>query len=154
MLQRKNFGTMRHLILILSLILVGCKTNKNIVANSEVNTDSISHKSEYRTITGIDSTLTNNTFDFDTLSITVTRPAETISIRAVKGRVSKDTKEVRKAIDGYGRLDSVAYKNTASSHSADKSETAKWFTPPSGTAVSFLIVALIAILWFLFLRKL
>ena len=144
---------MRHLICLFLITLVSCKTSKNVAVDNTSNVDSVATSAQYRTISFVDSTLNNSTFGFDTLTIDIDRPAESIRFRAVKGRLSSGRKEVRAAVDGYGRLDSVAYKNSASNHSVDKSVTTSVYTPPNGTIVCIAsVLAVGGLLYFLLKR--
>ena len=68
---------MRSLIvLFLTCALVGCKSQKNIVASQSVKTDSLAHSEHHRTMAVIDSAMRNIDFSFDTLKINIERPVE------------------------------------------------------------------------------
>lgn len=141
---------MRRLIPLLFLALLGCKTSKNVVAEADISVDSVATSASYRTSATMDSLLIFNCFDFDTLSVAIERPSEIVRLRAVRGKLAQGQKEVRAAVEGYGRLDSVAYKNASTESVVDKSVSTGVVSPPNGSfvlAFGMLVVAFVVIIW-------
>ena len=64
------------IILFLTCALIGCKSQKNVVASQSVKTDSLTHSEHHRTIAVIDSAIRHIDFSFDTLKINIERPVE------------------------------------------------------------------------------
>ena len=83
--------------------LTGCKTNKNIVSDKSLATDSLAHSEHHRTTAVIDSAVRHFDFSFDTLKIEIERPVqyaeapEIIRLKAIKGRVIDRRREHRTA---------------------------------------------------------
>ena len=85
---------MRYLILLfVTCALIGCKSQKKVVASQSVKTDSLAHSEHHRSIAVIDSLIRNIDFSFDTLKINIERPVEyaeapeIIRLTATNGRV-------------------------------------------------------------------
>lgn len=151
---------MRSLILIfMSCALIGCKSQKNVVASQSVKTDSLAHSEHHRSIAVIDSLIRNIDFSFDTLKINIERPVEyaeapeIIRLTATNGRVIDSRKLQHNQVETYNRLDTVAYHQSAVESSAEHSATTRLYNPPSGTAVAVVALIIAGVLIFIFLRK-
>ena len=151
---------MRSLILIfMSCALIGCKSQKNVVASQSVKTDSLAHSEHHRSIAVIDSLIRNIDFSFDTLKINIERPVEyaeapeIIRLTATNGRVIDSRKLQHNQVENYNRLDTVAYHQSAVESSAEHSATTRLYNPPSGTAVAVVALIIAGVLIFIFLRK-
>lgn len=151
---------MRHLIIILlPCILIGCKSQKNIVSDKSLATDSLAHSEHHRTIAVIDSAIRSTSFDFDTLEVTVERPTaiadapEVIRLKAVKGRVIDRRQMFRDSVESYNSLDTVAYKQSAIEASTEHSATTRLYNPPNGTAAVIITILVIGCLVYVFYRK-
>ena len=151
---------MRSLIvLFLTCALVGCKSQKNIVASQSVKTDSLAHSEHHRTIAVIDSTMRNIDFSFDTLKINIERPVEyaeapeVIRLTAVRGRVINQRRAHRDSVEAFNRLDTVAYHQSAAEASTEHSATTRLYNPPDGTLISVLAILIAGVLIYLFYRK-
>lgn len=103
------------IILFVTCALVGCKSQKNVVASHSVKTDSLAHSEHHRTIAVIDSVVRNIDFSFDALKINIERPSavcdkpEVIRLKAVRGRVIDRRRVHRDSVEAFNRLDTVAY---------------------------------------------
>ena len=151
---------MRSLILLfMTFALIGCKSQKNVVASQSVETDSLAHSEHHRTIAVIDSLIRNIDFSFDTLKINIERPVEyaeapeVIRLTATNGRVIDSRKLKHNQVENYNRLDTVAYHQSAVESSAEHSATTRLYNPPSGTAVAVVALIIAGVLIFIFLRK-
>lgn len=151
---------MRSLIvLFLTCALVGCKSQKNIVASQSVKTDSLAHSEHHRTMAVIDSAMRNIDFSFDTLKINIERPVEyaeapeIIRLTAVRGRVIDQRRAHRDSVEAFNRLDTIAYHQSAAEASTEHSATTRLYNPPDGTLTSVLAILIAGVLIYLFYRK-
>lgn len=151
---------MRSLILLfLTYALVGCKSQKNVVASQSVKTDSLAHSEHHRTIAVIDSAMRHIDFSFDTLKINIERPVEyaeapeIIRLTAVKGRVIDQQRVHRDSVEAFNRLDTVAYHQSAAEASTEHTATTRLYNPPNGTAVAIITIVVIGCLIYVFYRK-
>lgn len=151
---------MRYLILLfVTCTLIGCKSQKNVVASQSVKTDSLAHSEHHRSIAVIDSLIRNIDFSFDTLKINIERPMEyaeapeIIRLTATNGRVIDTRKLKHNQVENYNRLDTVAYHQSAVESSVEHSATTRLYNPPSGTAVAVVALIIAGVLIFIFLRK-
>ena len=147
------------IILFLTCALVGCKSQKKVVASQSVNTDSLVHSEHHRTMAVIDSVVRNIDFSFDTLKINIERPVlyaetpEIIRLTATRGRVIDRRSAHRDSVEAFNRLDTVAYHQSAAESSTEHSATARRYNPPDGTAVLVIALAIAGILFYVFYRK-
>lgn len=147
------------IILFLTCALVGCKSQKNVVASQSVNTDSLAHSEHHRSIAVIDSVVRNIDFSFDTLKINIERPVqyaeapEIIRLTATKGRVIDWRSSQRDSVEVFNRLDTVAYHQSAAESSTEHSATTRLYNPPDGTAVLIIALVIAGILFYVFYRK-
>ena len=147
------------IILFLTCALMGCKSQKNVVASQSVNTDSLAHSEHHRTIAVIDSVVRNIDFSFDTLKINIERPVqyaeapEIIRLTATKGRVIDRRSSQRDSVEAFNRLDTVAYHQSAAESSTEHSATTRLYNPPDGTAVLVIALVIAGILFYVFYRK-
>ena len=147
------------IILFLTCALVGCKSQKNVVASQSVNTDSLAHSEHHRTIAVIDSVVRNIDFSFDTLKINIERPVqyaeapEIVSLTAVRGRVIDRRSAQRDSVEVFNRLDTVAYHQSAAESSTEHSATTRLYNPPDGTAVLIIALVIAGVLFYVCYRK-
>ena len=147
------------IILFVTCALVGCKSQKNVVASQSVNTDSLAHSEHHRTMAVIDSVVRNIDFSFDTLKINIERPVqyaeapEIIRLTATKGRVIDWRSAQRDSVEAFNRLDTVAYHQSAAESSTEYSATTRLYNPPDGTAVLVIALGIAGILFYVFYRK-
>lgn len=147
------------IILFLTCALMGCKSQKNVVASQSVNTDSLAHSEHHRTIAVIDSVVRNIDFSFDTLKINIERPVqyaeapEIVSLTAVRGRVIDRRSAHRDSVEAFNRLDTVAYHQSAAESSTEHSATTRLYNPPDGTAVLIIALVIAGILFYVVYRK-
>lgn len=147
------------IILFLTCALVGCKSQKNVVASQSVNTDSLAHSEHHRSIAVIDSVVRNIDFSFDTLKINIERPVqyaeapEIIRLTATRGRVIDRRSAQRDSVEAFNRLDTVAYHQSAAESSTEHSATTRLYNPPDGTAVLVIALVISGILFYIFYRK-
>ena len=147
------------IILFLTCALVGCKSQKNVVASQSVKTDSLAHSEHHRTIAVIDSAMRHIDFSFDTLKINIERPVEyaeapeIIRLTAVRGRVIDKRRVHRDSVEAYNQLDTVAYHQSAAEASTEHSATTRLYNPPNGTAVAIITILVIGCLIYFFYRK-
>ena len=138
------------IILFATCALVGCKSQKNIVASQSVETDSLAHSEHHRTIAVIDSAIRYSDFSFDTLKIEIERPSsfaekpEIIRLKATKGRVIDRQRVQRNQVEAYNSLDTVAYHQSATEASTEHSATTRLYNPPDGTTVALFAILGIA----------
>ena len=152
------------IILFLTCALVGCKSQKNVVAIQSVKTDSLAHSEHHRSIAVIDSVVRNIDFSFDTLKINIERPysigdtvacqPEIIRIKAVRGRVIARRSAQRDSVEAFNRRDTVAYHQSAAESSTEHSVTTRLYNPPDGTTVLVIALVIAGILFYRFYRKL
>lgn len=147
------------IILFLTCALVGCKSQKNVVASQSVKTDSLAHSEHHRTIAVIDSAMRHIDFSFDTLKINIERPVEyaeapeIIRVTATKGRVIDKRRVHRDSVEAYNQLDTVAYKKSAAEASTEHTATTRLYNPPDGTAAVIITILVIGCLIYVFYRK-
>lgn len=147
------------IILFLTCALIGCKSQKNVVASQSVKTDSLAHSEHHRTIAVIDSAMRHINFSFDTLTINIERPVEyaeapeIIRLTAVRGRVIDKRRVHRDSVEAYNQLDTVAYHQSAAEASTEHSATTRLYNPPNGTAVAIISILVIGYLIYFFYRK-
>ena len=147
------------IILFLTCALVGCKSQKNVMASQSVKTDSLAHSEHHRTIAVIDSAMRHIDFSFDTLKINIERPVEyaeapeIIRVTATKGRVIDKRRVYRDSVEAYNQLDTVAYHQSAAEASTEHSATTRLYNPPDGTAVAIITILVIGCLIYVFFRK-
>ena len=147
------------IILFLTCALVGCKSQKNVVASQSVKTDSLAHSEHHRTMAVIDSAMRNIDFSFDTLKINIERPVEyaeapeIIRLTAVRGRVIDQRRAHRDSVEAFNRLDTVAYHQSAAEASTEHSATTRLYNPPDGTLTSVFAILIAGVLIYLFYRK-
>lgn len=147
------------IILFLTCALVGCKSQKKVVASQSVNTDSLAHSEHHRSIAVIDSVVRNIDFSFDTLKINIERPVEyaeapeIIRLTATRGRVIDRRRAHRDSVEAFNRRDTVAYHQSAAESSTEHSATTRLYNPPNGTAVLVIALVIAGILFFVFYRK-
>lgn len=147
------------IILFLTCALVGCKSQKNVVASQSVNTDSLAHSEHHRSMEVIDSVVRNIDFSFDTLKINIERPVqyaeapEVIRLTATRGRVIDRRSAHRDSVEAFNRLDTVAYHQSATESSTEHSATTRLYNPPDGTAVLVIALVIAGILFYVFYRK-
>ena len=147
------------IILFLTCALVGCKSQKNVVASQSVKTDSLAHSEHHRTIAVIDSAMRNIDFSFDTLKINIERPVEyaeapeIIRVTATKGRVIDKRRVHRDSVEAYNQLDTVAYHQSAAEASTEHTATTRLYNPPDGTAVAIITILVIGYLIYVFYRE-
>lgn len=147
------------IILFLTCALVGCKSQKNVVASQSVKTDSLAHSKHHRTIAVIDSAMRHIDFSFDTLKINIERPVEyaevpeIIRVTATKGRVIDKRRVHRDSVEAYNQLDTVAYHQSAAEASTEHTATTRLYNPPDGTAVAIITILVIGCLIYVFYRK-
>lgn len=151
---------MRSLIIIAALaILTGCKSQKQVVSDKSLATDSVARSEHHRTIAVIDSVIRNIDFSFDTLKINIERPSsvadtpEVIRIKAVKGRVIDRRRVHRDSVEAFNRLDTVAYHQSAAEASTEHTATTRLYNPPDGTAALIITILVIGCLIYVFYRK-
>ena len=147
------------IILFLTCALVGCKSQKSVVASQSVKTDSLAHSEHHRTIAVIDSAMRHIDFSFDTLKINIERPVEyaeapeIIRVTATKGRVIDKRRVHRDSVEAYNQLDTVAYHQSAAEASTEHTATTRLYNPPDGTAVAIITILVIGCLIYVFYRK-
>ena len=147
------------IILFVTCVLVGCKSQKNVVASQSVKTDSLAHSEHHRTMAVIDSVVRNIDFSFDTLKINIERPVqyaeapEIIRLTAVRGRVIDRRSAHRDSVEAFNRLDTVAYHQSAAESSTEHSATTRLYNPPDGTATVIITILVIGGLIYVFYRK-
>lgn len=151
---------MRSLIIFfLTCALVGCKSQKNVMASQSVKTDSLAHSEHHRTIAVIDSAMRHIDFSFDTLTINIERPVEyaeapeIIRVTATKGRVIDKRRVHRDSVEAYNQLDTVAYHQSAAEASTEHTATTRLYNPPNGTAVAIITILVTGCLIYVFFRK-
>lgn len=147
------------IILFLTCALVGCKSQKGVVASQSVKTDSLAHSEHHRTIAVIDSAMRHIDFSFDTLKINIERPVEyaeapeIIRVTATKGRVIDQRRVHRDSVEAFNRLDTVAYHQSAAESSTEHTATTRLYNPPDGTATVIITILVIGGLIYVFYRK-
>ena len=151
---------MRSLIVFfLTCALVGCKSQKSVVASQSVKTDSLAHSEHHRTIAVIDSAMRHIDFSFDTLKINIERPVEyaeapeIIRVTATKGRVIDKRRVHKDSVEAFNRLDTVAYHQSAAEASTEHTATTRLYNPPDGTATVIITILVIGGLIYVFYRK-
>ena len=149
---------MRTLTLIaLLVILAGCKSQKHIVANQSVTTDSLAHSESHRTILRADSAMKRIDFAFDTLEISVARQVadttEIVRLKAVKGQVLSHRKQNQYAAAHEERLDTLAYKLSATDNAVEHTATTAVYNPPSATIIVLVSLLILCGLGYFFLRR-
>lgn len=133
---------MRPLILILSLLLLGCRTQKNISTTSQTASDSISTHADTFSTSALDTLLTLNRIDFDTLTFTLTKPQVTLEVKAIRGSLNSLTSHTSLNTLTQAHTDSTAQRTSSSSSHLDRTSTTIGFSPPNGTLLILLSAAI------------
>ena len=147
------------IILFLTCALLGCKSQKNVVASQSVKTDSLAHSEHHRSLAVIDSLVSNIDFSFDTLKINIERPVEyaeapeVVRLTAVRGRVIDRRSAHRDSVEAFNRRDTVAYHQSAAEASTERSASTRLYNPPDGTATTIITILVIGCLIYVFYRK-
>lgn len=150
---------MRNLIFLFVLLLVGCKSNKQLVSDKSLDIDSVARSEHHRSIAVIDSAIRHSDFSFDTLKIEIERPVEyaeapeVIRLTATNGRVIDRQRVQRNQVEAYNSLDTVAYKQSATEASTEHTATTRLYNPPNGTAAVIITILVIGCLVYVFYRK-
>ena len=157
----------RHSYLLFALaataFLVGCRSHKEIVNDTSLSVDSVARSEHHRTTAVIDSLVRNIDFSCDTLKINIERPyyigdsvasqPEIIRLKAVRGRVIDQRRVHRDSVEGFNRLDTVAYHQSAAETSTEHTTTTRLYNPPDGTAMFVITILVIGGLLYVFYRK-
>ncbi len=145
-----------------------CKSKKDIVASNSVDIDSTASICTSGYTHRIDTAMRRLTFTFDTLDITIHRhapdtigstaiPTETVRIRAIGGHITDRRKQIVNDIEGYNRLDTVAYKRATATSRAEHTATTSVAEPPNTTliftALGTVIILVIGVFAYLRRRK-
>lgn len=139
--------------------LGGCRSHKEVVRDNSLSVDSVARSEHHRTIAVIDSVIRNIDFSFDTLKINIERPSavcdkpEVIRLKAVRGRVIDRRRVHRDSVEGFNRLDTVAYHQAAAETSTEHTATTRLYNPPDGTAMFVITILVIGGLLYVFYRK-
>lgn len=151
---------MRIIFILIALsILIGCKSNKQVVSEKSLDLDSVARSEHHRSMAVIDSVVRNIDFSFDTLKINIERPVqyaeapEIVRLTAVRGRVIDRRSAHRDSVEAFNRLDTVAYHQSAAESSTEHSATTRLYNPPDGTAVMVIALVIAGILFYVFYRK-
>lgn len=143
-------------LLALLLILVSCRSHKELQSDIALSVDSVAQSSQHRTLALLDTMGTRFSLDFDTLEISVERQVATVPeivrIKAVKGRVDKHNTQYQAITETHNRLDTVAYKMSTTDSTTEHSATTRVYDPPKTTSF-LLVLVLIGGLAYLYLRS-
>lgn len=153
-------------ILVFTALLTSCRAKKEIAVSDKVDIDSTASIRTSGYTHRIDTAMRRLSFTFDTLDITIHRhapdtlgssaiPTETIRIRAVGGHIADRRKQIVNDIEGYSRLDTVAYKRATATSRAEHTATTSVADPPDTTliftALGTVIILVIGV--FAYLRR-
>lgn len=147
-------------ILIFTALFTSCRAKKEIAVCDKVDTDSTASIRTSGYILKVDTALRRINFAFDTLDIAIERQvaADTthrVRIRAVKGSVIDNRKQIVNDIEGYNRLDTVAYKRATATSHTEHTATTSVADPPNTTliftALGTVIILVISV--FAYLRR-
>ena len=146
-------------VLAATTLMGGCRSHKETVSNKSLDRDSVARSEHHRTIAVIDSAIRNIDFSFDTMKINIERPVEyaeapeVIRLTATRGRVIGRRSVHRDSVEAFNRLDTVAYKQSATEASTEHTATTRLYNPPDGTAVLIIALVIAGILFYVFYRK-
>lgn len=151
---------MRPIIFIFALALItSCRSHKDVQKNISVDVDSVARSKHHRTIAVLDTLAAKLDFDFDTLSVTIERPAadmppEVIKVKAVKGKISHSKEQRKLAAAHEERLDTLAYKLSSADNSAEHTATTRVYDPPNtGVAIIVSLLIIGGLAYFIIRRK-
>lgn len=146
--------------ILLFTALCGCKSKKDIVATNTADIDSTASIRTSGYILKIDTALRRINFAFDTLDIAIEQQvaADTthrVRIRAVKGSVIDNRKQIVNDIEGYNRLDTVAYHRATGTSRAEHTATISAAEPPNTTLIFTALGSVIILVFgvFAYLRR-
>lgn len=146
--------------ILLFTALCGCKSKKDIVATNTADIDSTASIRTSGYILKIDTALRRINFTFDTLDIAIERQVaadttERVRIRAVKGYVIDNRKQIVNDIEGYNRLDTVAYHRATATSRAEHTATISAAEPPNTTLIFTALGSVIILVFgvFAYLRR-
>lgn len=146
--------------ILLFTALCGCKSKKDIVATNTADIDSTASIRTSGYILKIDTALRRINFAFDTLDIAIEQQvaADTthrVRIRAVKGSVIDNRKQIVNDIEGYNRLDTVAYHRATATLRAEHTATISAAEPPNTTLIFTALGSVIILVFgvFAYLRR-
>lgn len=149
-----------YIILLLTALCASCRAKKEIAAESRADTDSVAASLASGYFLRIDTAMRRINFAFDTLDIAIERHVaadtmERVRIRAVKGSVIDNRKRIVNDIEGYNRLDTVAYKRATATSRAEHTDTTTAAEPPNTTRIftAFGCVIILVIAVFVYLRR-
>ena len=146
--------------ILLFTALCGCKSKKDIVATNTADIDSTASIRTSGYILKIDTALRRINFAFDTLDIAIEQQAAAdtthrVRIRAVKGSVIDNRKQIVNDIEGYNRLDTVAYHRATATSRAEHTATISAAEPPNTTLIFTALGSVIILVFgvFAYLRR-
>ena len=133
------------------LVCPSCRTQKEVQTDIAISRDSVAVAKEHRTAAVIDSVLTHMILAFDTLSVTVERPAtaETVRLKAVGARLATSSTSHRTAVETAVRLDSTEVNTIYTDKSAEHITAIQACNPPNLTLIITIACMLGALLFFL-----
>ena len=145
--------------IVLAATLAGCRSNKEVISDKSLLTDSISSSASHRSMLVVDSLATQLDFSFDTLRVHIERPVayaerpEVIRMTAVRGRVSDSRRTSRDSVEIFNARDTVAFHQSSADTKTEVKSTTRVMDPPSQSHSFLLISFAMCILVFLYLRK-
>ena len=140
-------------IALAALLLPSCRTQKEVQTDVAAARDSVAVAETRRTSAVIDSALAHLYLAFDTLTVTVERPAaaETVRLKAVGASFAASSVRHRAAIEVAARTDSAEVTATYTDKSEEHASAVSAYNPPSMTLI--VCVAAAVALLLLFLKK-
>ena len=143
-----RFLTILLTLLLLPLLLGACRSQQQLTTTSSTLTDSVAGSSRTASALSADSLFSSLSFSFDTLAVTISRPAPdslpptTISIIATRGHLASTHTASRASTLSTTSLDSITLHRSASLDYARSSTATTIYDPPNPTP---LIIALVLV---------
>ncbi len=153
---------MKHalVIIIAALLFAGCKSKRQLTAESAVAVDSVALSERHRAMAVLSSAISTASLDFDTLEVSIEpQPAAMgdlpprVRVRAVGGRLAATQSRSRDSIEAFNSLDTVAFRRSSAETRSEHSATTRLYNPPDGTVAVVVAILAAAFLLFLLLRK-
>lgn len=147
------------IVITLVLCLTACKSKRHAVIDNASTIDSIAVKAHTGSTALFDSLWHSHNFTFDTLSVELLSiPTEgdtpvQVRLRAVRGSISADSREMQCHIETHNTLDTVAYKRVSTENTEEQTETVRAIAPANGTAIAIAAMLLFGIAIFVIARK-
>lgn len=149
----------RSLCFILTVVagLTACKSKKEVLVDSNVSVDSASASNLVLSSSLSGSEHHSFDFSFDSIEVRIERQTsealmpEVVKMKVTNGRIIDRKDSQRDSVAVYNSVDSVAFKVSAATSSAEHSASTRVYSPPNATILIFLAaICVVVLIWLRF----